>query len=552
MDQMERLYEGVRRANKAGNTDAAMTLGKEIRRLQGDGAELTAGPKAPEGDFPDNGATWGPFDNLGSGFIQGMGDEAKALGAAIKERLSGGLPFDEAYEQALTMYQGARQKFTEENPKTAIATDIAGQIAPWAIAAPAMAATSLPAKVGAGVASGAVSGGMNAEGDLVDRAKGAATGAAVGAAVPLGVEAAARVVKPTVNAAANRLREMGITPTMGQIAGGTLRKVEEKAKSMPILGDMITRAERQGVEEFNTAAINQTLEPLGLSLPKGLKGHQAIEWAHNKIGDAYESLVPKLSAQIDDQFVDEFSNLYRLTEHMVDSRSAQFKRIVQDKLLREIPESGVITGETLKKAESEIGRLATQARKAQDLDQNQLGDALFEAQRLLRELVSRSNPDHASQLNAINSAFARSVRTEGAAGLKGAHEGVFTPAQLMGSVRSADQSKRHNVFAQGNALMQDFAEDGRQVLANNVPDSGTAGRMLLNMGALGGGMYIDPLLLAAAGGLSATYTRPVRSLAAKLMADRPAGAQALANTIRTEGGRLGPLTSALLAGQAAK
>lgn len=517
--------------------------------------KYTAEPVSGEQKQPtlgDSGATWGALDNLGSGVWQGLGDELKAVGAAIKERMAGGLPFEEAYEQALTAYQGAREQFKEENPRTAIATDLVGQAAPWMAAGPFMTATTLPAKVGLGMASGATSGALNTEGDLKDRAKGAAVGATIGAAVPVGFEAAARTIKPTVSAAANRLRDAGITPTMGQMAGGTARKVEEKVRSMPLLGDMITRAERKGIEDFNEAAINKSLEPLNLTLPKGLKGHRAIEWAHNKISDAYQGLVSGLNAQMDAQFIREFSKLNDLTGSMVESRAKQFQKIIQDKLIREIPDSGVITGETLKKAESELGRLASAAHRAADLDQNQLGDALVEAQRLLRDLVARANPAKAAELKAVNNAFARSVRTEGAAALTGAREGVFTPAQLMGSVKAADKSKRHNAFAQGQALMQDFAEDGRQVLSNTVPDSGTAGRMLLNLGALGGGMYIDPLLLAATGGASALYTKPAQRLAAKLIADRPPGAQALSNNVRQWGEQIGPLTSALLSGQAVK
>lgn len=142
----------------------------------------------------DNGARWGALDNFSSGILQGMGDEVKALTQATRESaprwLGGndGLSFGNAYNQAKIMYQGARNKYTKENPKTAFATDLAGQMLPWAAAAPfmpAMTATSLTgrmAQAGAlGAGTGAVSGGLNAEGDMMDRAKGAVTGAAIGA-----------------------------------------------------------------------------------------------------------------------------------------------------------------------------------------------------------------------------------------------------------------------------------------------------------------------------------------------------------------------------------
>lgn len=139
----------------------------------------------------DNGATWGGLDNFASGLLQGMGDEVKALAAATKHKLTGGaLDFGNAYDQAKTMYQGARAKYGKENPVTSTVTDIAGQAAPWLAATPlmpVMGGASMAARVGGGALTGAgiggVSGSLNAEGDLGDRAEGGLTGAAIGGLV---------------------------------------------------------------------------------------------------------------------------------------------------------------------------------------------------------------------------------------------------------------------------------------------------------------------------------------------------------------------------------
>lgn len=138
----------------------------------------------------DNGASWSGLDNFASGVLQGMGDEVKALTQATKAQFQGGPSFGNAYEQAKTMYQGARTKYREENPVTAAVTDIAGQAAPWIAAAPLMPALGAPTMMGrllksgaTGMGIGTVSGGLNAEGDLADRAIGAGTGAVVGGAV---------------------------------------------------------------------------------------------------------------------------------------------------------------------------------------------------------------------------------------------------------------------------------------------------------------------------------------------------------------------------------
>jgi hypothetical protein len=136
---------------------------------------------------PDR-SLWSGGAQFGSGMMQGMGDELKAVGAAAKESLSGGLDFGEAYSQALPQYQRARSAYEEDNPILAPTLDIAGQAAPWLMTAglipPVAQGASMGqkmvygAKVGAPI--GAASGGLNAEGDMYDRAVGAGAGTALG------------------------------------------------------------------------------------------------------------------------------------------------------------------------------------------------------------------------------------------------------------------------------------------------------------------------------------------------------------------------------------
>ena len=186
-----------------------------------------------------SGASWGPVQNFFSGVLQGMGDEVSALGAAAKESLSGGLSFNKAYDQAKTMYQGARSQYGQENPIASTVTDIAGQTLPWLAAAPAMPAISAPTLIGRmgqaavqGAGVGAVSGALNAEGDMGDRVSGAVTGGAVGgavgaAAVPV-VEGISALGSKTVNAVRNAIArnpasDKKIAEEIARIGGGDLQ-----------------------------------------------------------------------------------------------------------------------------------------------------------------------------------------------------------------------------------------------------------------------------------------------------------------------------------------
>lgn len=46
-----------------------------------------------------------------------------------------------------------------------------------------------------------------------------------------------------------------------------------------------------------------------------------------------------------------------------------------------------------------------------------------------------------------------------------------------------DRSKDKRAFSEGDALMQDLTAAGKAVLPSKVPDSGTAGRLMSNIGS---------------------------------------------------------------------
>ena len=175
-----------------------------------------SGTEQPLGTTPQP-ELWGGGSQFSSGVLQGLGDELKAGVAAAKESFSGGLPFGEAYDQALPQYQRSRELYKKENPILAPTLDIAGQTAPWLAGARFMP-TTLPgapmlqkmqqnAHLGAKL--GALSGFTNAEGNLVDRVEGAGIGlgggAVIGAASPPVVEGLIATIKFGINQLVSRL-----------------------------------------------------------------------------------------------------------------------------------------------------------------------------------------------------------------------------------------------------------------------------------------------------------------------------------------------------------
>jgi hypothetical protein len=357
------------------------------------------------------------------------------------------------------------------------------------------------------------------------------------------VKGVSRLIKPRVNPNVKTLLDEGITPTPGQIMGGNLAKFESKLTSAPILGDAIANAQQRAGAQLNTAAFNRALAPLGEKLPKGVAGNDAVEFVGQRLGQAYDDLLPKLTTQADTQFAKDIGSLRQMVQDSaLDPKySGLFERTVQTRVLDKFQGQNVATGQTVKDVESYLGNEIKRFAQSQDPDARLLGDAFKQVQANIRDLLERTNPKYATELKAINSGWANFKRVQRASGAIGADEGVFTPAQLQNAVKALDRSKDKARFAEGNALMQDLSGAAKSVMGSKYPDSGTAGRAM-NAGAIGAGLYNPAIPLSLMGG-AGLYSPTAQKLIAGLLTSRPAGAGLLADQVRSAAPYAGLLTA---------
>lgn len=428
--------------------------------------------------------------------------------------------FEDAYQKNLDIQRGIDKADEQQN----FGYRLAGQL-PGAIATGAMTGGASIGLRGAGIAAaeGAAYGFGSGEDGLENRALNAGVGAAGGlAGYGLG-RGVSRVLNPQTGKAAKELIEEGVDLTPGQIMGGVGKSIEDKLTSVPFVGDAINASRQRGINSFNKAAVNRALKQIGKELPEGVEaGYEAIQYADDAISKAYNELLPNLKVKLDKTFAKEFQNLRKLSAEMPPERLKQFNTIINREIGDRFSEAGQMTGEAMKKAESELSRLIRQYGGSAVGDERLLADALKEAQNQLRGLVIRSNPSKALELKSINKAFANLLRPQSAASK--ASEGVFSPAQLQTATRILDKSARKKVSSKGGALMQDLATKAREVLPSKVGDSGTAGRLLLAGGSAYGLSADDPNLqaLGALGLLgSAAYTKTGQKTLQKLLTERP-------------------------------
>jgi hypothetical protein len=336
-------------------------------------------------------------------------------------------------------------------------------------------------------------------GEKIDPAR-TGTAAAIGGVAGPVLQGATEVIAPPISAAAARLINQGVRPRVGQLMGGAAKATEEKLESLPLMGDAAKNAQRAAIEQFNRATFNNVLRPLGIEVdPAQAVGREGYQTIRGILDDHYDQILPHLNLTADIPFQMTMAGIDRMAAALPPPQAAQYAQIINNEFASKLTSgpngTWSMDGHTLKSVESELSRWAGNLRADPSANQKALGDVIQDVISTVRNELTRQNPTYAPQLQAVNEAYARFTRLRDAMSKLGAHDGIFTPAQLLSAVKSQDRSAGKGAFAGGTALMQDLASDANQVIGSKYPDSGTAGRLLLNGGvlsALGGGAHYAP------------------------------------------------------------
>jgi hypothetical protein len=350
------------------------------------------------------------------------------------------------------------------------------------------------------------------------------------------IKPVAAVISPDISPQIRSLMKEGVTPTAGQILGGGYKRAEEGLSSIPIIGDFIKSAQGRAMGDVNRVAFNRALTPIGEKLPEGIVGREAVQFVSEKLDDAYGKLLPKMTVLQDAPFQANISSLKNMVQSgAIDPKAVNFfNNWIDSNVVNKFQGQGAITGQTLKQVQSDLRETISRLSASTDADQRLIGDALKEAQDQVRQLVTRSNPQYASELKAIDKGYANFKRVERASAGLGAEEGIFSPAQLQSAVKAMDRSKDKSKFAKGEALMQDLSESAKIALGNKVPDSGTPYRsMMAALAASGGaGAMGMPGVASALIASPLLYSQTGQNALAALLTKRPDIANELATQLR--------------------
>lgn len=474
-------------------------------------------------------------------------DEQNLSSLVTGQKASAAAPLDRLVKQREADYQGRRAASGESGIDGYRLLGNVVSPANLSIARLMPAAATLPGRMGVGALGGAASAAMqpvlNTDDFAAEKLKQMATGTVAGGLTPAVVAGLGRAISPaaSTNPAVQTLRAEGVRPTIGQTMGGVTNKLEEKAMSLPLVGDAIAAARRRAAGDLNAAVANRALEPIGQRLPAGLQGREAVAHVQQTLSDAYENLLPRMTVRADQAFRQDVGQLRQMVNTgAMDPRAVQlFNRVLQNDVLGKFRGRQALTGQTLKDIEGDLGAQISRMQQSTDADQRLVADALREVQGSLRGLAARNNPQFADELQRINAGWANFKRLERAAGYVGADDGMFSAANLQSAVKALDRSKDKGRFSRGESLMQDLSDSAKTVLGPKVPDSGTAGRLMWP--ATAGAAFMDPMLTGSAiGGGSLMYSPWGQSLLRGLLATRPQAAQPVAGLLNQASPMLAP------------
>lgn len=444
----------------------------------------------------DNVAHMSTFDKVAAGAGKAIYDTGRGIGELIGKVSTQDIAASRQADQAL-MATGAG--------KVGNVLGYVGEALPAAILAPTAglgAGAAIGTKMAVGGALGGAQGYAQPYASTGEHVVNTLAGAGLGAIIPGTGAAVGKVVNGLATPEARALAAEGVRLTPGQMIGGHVKRAEDALTSVPIVGGAIRAAQQRSLESFDRAAVNRVIAPLGAVLPDHVSGRAALIVAQKAVSDAYNSTLDQMKGKVDQTFANNIGQLWnKYGKNLPAKEGDELGSYIQNDVLRKFDQAGNASGKIVHEIQSDLGAQASKLMRSDDLGRRQLGQAVKDLQGHVKDMLKRNNSADLNRnlQNATNS-FRQLVRVNKAAGMIGAHDGIFTPAQLRSAVRATDSTRNKAAFTQGRAEMQDLAERAQGVLPSKIPDSGTAGR-LMTAGALGTGAvtgHIAPMVAAGA------------------------------------------------------
>jgi hypothetical protein len=293
---------------------------------------------------------------------------------------------------------------------------------------------------------------------------------------------------------AQQLMDQGIQPSVGQAMGGIVNKMEQGATSMPIVGDAAAMARRRPLDEFGQKVIERATNKMAKTLDE----------ANRYASSLYDSVVPDLRPNFNTtMLVDQARTKWMGNPKLTPERRAAFQQEIDDAFAN----YSKLDGNGIKALDSHLGSIARRFGKSPNAMDHYVEDAIYEVRSALREGMKRGlRKDQQATMDEANRVYRELIPINKAASKRS--DRVMMPRELQ--KQRARQSNREVT----QMPRDDLVDPALAALPNNLPDSGTAYRSMLNLGTGAGaaGMgLLSPVLAAGAAGYAGA-TRPMQKI----------------------------------------
>lgn len=390
------------------------------------------------------------------------------------------------------------------------------------------------------VTAGAIQGALQPVTDTQDfyteKAKQVATGAVGGKVGEVVAKAIGSALNPLVSKAEQTMRDLGITPTVGQTVGGAARKAEDFAQNLPLIGEAVRNAREKVLFDFNKGVINKALDKIDDKLPANVVGRDAVAYAADQVSNKYDDVLSKMSFNLDMKttsgILDALNKANLPSVAQRDEAAKVLNSVVLDKFAGK-----ALTGSEYKAVESDLRKEVSSYLNSSTNAERKIGEALQGVLDTFKKELYAQNPKMTPQLRRIDSAYGDLAVMKRAAAYTGAENGVFTPKHYNAAVRAADASRQKSKYAMGTARGQDIAESALDVMGRDTASTLEGRLALSNLGGSAAALAVSPIA-------ALMYTDSGKKIVDALLRQRPDLARQLGSSVTGAAPAIGGLFGA--------
>tara|TARA_R110000868_G_scaffold299471_1_gene559765 strand:- start:28 stop:1752 length:1725 start_codon:yes stop_codon:yes gene_type:complete len=452
--------------------------------------------------------TMGKTEAVARGALYGAAQQPRDVIAAAYANLVGDVPFQEALQMASEKsLSGSQGEAQQQRPGYFTGGQVAGNIASTLL--PSMGATkaigaaapilSKAPVVGSALANlvkgvgaskglagvplaGAVQGGTSSlmtEGNLSGALPGAVGAGVLGVAGKVARPIAEGAISKATQGYTNALKNIGINDlTPGQLTGNnTLQTVDAVLQGMLPTATAARNKTAGQLRKFTKAA----LEKAGIQGDEFTPEVRAA--AEKTFTKKYDNLFKDLTVKIDEKSIDKVTDILTKQVEKLDTNT----KPIAMSYLKDIVQSQAtgIKGHAYQEARSNLSR------RANSTTDPFTGKVLKDIRDVLDDAAKRSLPESKRPLlNKVNQEYRnfKTLQKASSSLSQDSLQGLVSPLALSRTVETANKTKG----MKGYGDLYELSRAGRAVLADQIPNSGTAQRayaqQVLTAGGLGAGV----------------------------------------------------------------